>query len=128
MFTTQVIKGGGKNYSVLIKGRIVLDMAPEVIIDLEKIDPKVTDWRGIRLDSALWLIEEKMGLRLWWDKGEDLILPAESRNSVRFDEGIPSPRVADGWEKKIWMSVFNFNLPPVSPAKHFMLLIDFDKQ
>lgn len=128
----QTIKEGEKNFSVLIKGMTTDDFSPVPIIDLKGFRPPTSGWKGIRLDSAVWAIQEKLGLYLWWEKGKketDLILPLESRNGMRFDEGIPSPRVtADGgWGKQIWLSSFNTNIAPAG-QKSFVLLLDFDKQ
>ena len=99
------------------------------ILELDKLEPPREGWKGLRLDSAVWAIQEKMGLYLWWEdpKGEEaLVLPMESRNSVRFDEGIPSPRVENGWAGKMYLSSFRCEDGPL--PKGFFVLLDFDKQ
>ena len=126
----QTIKEGEKNFSVMVKGftRDVFKRVP--IIEIEKFKPPTSGWKGVRLDSIAWAIQEKMGMYLWWeddDKETSLILPLESRNGMRYDEGIPSPRIDKGWTKRIWLSSFNTNIAPMG-IKSFFLLLDFDKQ
>lgn len=126
----QMIKEGEKNFSVMIKGFCKEDFSSVPVIDIEKLKPPTSGWKGVRLDSAVWAIQEKMGLYLWWEKEvteDTFLLPLESRNGMRFDEGIPSPRVKDGWGKKIWLSGFNVNIAPAG-VKSFFILLDFDKQ
>jgi hypothetical protein len=125
----EVIKDGEKNHSFMVKGIIIPDAdvvkAPQIVLDLDKISPPSLGWKGLRLDSALWIVQEKMLLKLFWEKQQDevnLIFPMESRNSVRFDEGMRSPRVTH-WEKKIWMRAVGVDAP-----KAFMFILDFDKQ
>lgn len=130
-FESQVIKDGAKNFSLMVKGIVTHNFVITPIIDLDKVQSPRENWKGLRLDSAIWLIEEKMGLHLWWESEQtekSLIFPMESRNSVRFDEGIPSPRVADGWSKKLYLSSYNVDLPPLQSTKSFFILLDFDKQ
>ena len=126
----QTIKEGEKNFSVTVKGFVRDDFKRVPIIDVEKFKPPTSGWKGVRLDSVAWAIQEKMGMYLWWeddDKETSLILPLESRNGMRYDEGIPSPRIKDGWTKKIWLSSFNTHIAPAG-LKSFFLLLDFDKQ
>lgn len=128
----QTIKEGEKNFSVLIKGMTTEDFPCVPIIDLKSFRPPTSGWKGIRLDSAAWAIQEKLGLYLWWEserKETNLILPLESRNFMRFDEGIPSPRILEsgGWGRRIFLSSFNTNIPPLG-TKSFFILLDFDKQ
>jgi len=125
----QLIKEGPKNLSVLVRGITKKDFTPVPILELDKLEPPREGWKGLRLDSAVWAIQEKMGLYLWWEdpKGEEaLVLPMESRNSVRFDEGIPSPRVENGWAGKMYLSSFRCEDGPL--PKGFFVLLDFDKQ
>jgi hypothetical protein len=127
----QLIKDGEKNFSVLVRGWVEKDFNPVPIINIEKLVKPTAGWKGVRLDSVVWAIQEKMGFHLWWEneyKEENLILPLESRNAMRFDEGIPSPRVAQGWKKTIWLSSFKTLSQDPDLAKHFFILLDFDKQ
>jgi hypothetical protein len=127
----QTIKDGPKNVSVTVKGFCGGNFSPALILDITKLAAPTVGWKGLRLDSAVWAIQEKMGLYLWWgDKGDSeslLVLPMESRNAMRFDEGIPSPRISDGWEGKVYLSNFKFATVGEKFAAFFVLL-DFDKQ
>jgi hypothetical protein len=124
----QVVKDGQKNFSILIKGLVRGDFEATPIINTAKIQAPNQGWKGLRLDSALWLVQEKMGLYLWWRKPEgeeDLALVMESRNGLRFDEGLPSPRVEKGWDGLMYLSSFNHQ---GGGPKGFVVLLDFDKQ
>ena|SRR5215468_10508271 len=126
---TQIMKDGQKNFSVFIKGITKGDFSPTPILDISKISAPATGWKGLRLDAAVWAIQEKMGMNLWWNNPEsetDLVFPLESRNSMRLDEGIPSPRIADGWRGILYLS--SFRTLEVPGPKTFFILLDFDKQ
>ena len=126
----QIIKDGAKNVSILVKGVLEENLKMTPIIDLEKLQMPSQGWKGLRLDSAVWAIQEKMGFHLWWDeccKEEHLVLPMESRNAMRFDEGIPSPRVEAGWKGVIYLSSFRQD-DPQGFRKWYFILLDFDKQ
>jgi hypothetical protein len=127
--TVQLIKGGAKNHSILVKGFVRSDFTSTEILDMSDAI-KSSGLKGLRLDSAVWAIQEKMGLYLWWEKEhteENLALVMESRNGMRFDEGLPSPRVDDGWKGKLYLSSFKHQTTGIGPAA-FVLLLDFDKQ
>jgi len=126
----QILKDTEKNLSLIVRGFARSNFGPELILDLEKARAPREGWKGVRLETIVWLIEEKMGLYLLWgDEIGHVAIPMESRNSLRFDEGYPSPRVADGWKKKLYISSFNFTKDnPSSQLKSFFLLIDLDKQ
>jgi hypothetical protein len=121
----QVIKDGPKNLSVLVRGLIRRDFKPTPIVELDKLTAPREGWKGLRLDSAVWAIQEKMGLYLWWEDGDGFVLPMESRNAMRFDEGISSPRIENGWKGKVWLSSFKCD---ESRIMGFFVLLDFDKQ
>lgn len=126
---TKIIRDGQKNCSILVKGFVKEDFDPTPILDVSKLERPREGWKGLRLDSAVWAIQEKMGLHLWWSKPEgvdDLILPMESRNSIRLDEGLPSPRMNEGWRGIMYLSSFRAGDPP--GLKSFMFILDFDKQ
>lgn len=126
----QTIKDGEKNVSILVKGFTDTDFSPLDILDLEKVKSPSAGWKGIRLDSITWVLQEKMTMFLRWENdGEEssLLLPLESRNSMRFDEGIPSPRIEKGWTKRVWLSAINVK-SPAAGFKAFFILLDFDKQ
>ena len=129
----QILREGGKNLSLLAKGFATEDFGPDLLFDLTKLTPPREGWKGLRLDSAAWLIQEKMGLYLWWSaqaREEDLALVMESRNGLRLDEGIPTPRFGEEWAGKMFLSSFRTQDPPCSDRapKTFILLLEFDKQ
>lgn len=115
------LKDGNKNVTIRLTGVMKSDFQPTELLDISTLkgNPK-----GLRFDSAFFAIQEKMGILLWWRNGEDLIVPLESRGTFRFDSPINSPSLESGWEGKIWYSSFN----TLGQEKHFMLLLDFDKQ
>ena len=126
----QIIKEGEKNFSILVKGMVHADFLAVPILDLAKVKPPREGWKGLRLDSAVWAIQEKLGLYLWWDKpdGEKtLALVMESRNGLRYDEGILSPRKQDGWNGILYLSSFNCD-SPAKGVKAYSVVLDFDKQ
>ena len=126
----QTIKDGEKNLSIVIKGFCKGDFPTTLALDIKDYKEPPGGWHGLRLDSAIWAIQEKMGLYLWWgdqDSEKSLILPMESRNGMRFDEGIPSPRLKDGWKGQILLSNFKFETVNM-PFAAFFILLDFDKQ
>lgn len=124
-----IVRDGQKNCSILVKGFVDVDFDPTPFLDISKLERPREGWKGLRLDSAVWVVQEKMGLHLWWGKPEgedDLVMPMESRNSVRLDEGLPSPRVEKGWRGILYLSSFRAN--EMSGPKSFMFILDFDKQ
>jgi hypothetical protein len=99
-----------RNFTFQVTGVLTEEM-PLTPIDL--------GMANLRLASLVWIVQEKLGLYLWWDDNTD-ILPMESRNTVRFDASIPAP---EKWDGRIWLSSFGF----VKPKKTFFLVMDFDK-
>lgn len=80
-----------------------------------------TEQPSLKLAAATWLIEEKMGLLLSWDSaGNQVLFPAESRNSVKFDPGMPSPK---DWDGTLYGSYFNRTKDRMS----FLLMLDFNR-
>ena len=76
--------------------------------------------RNLKLTSVLFLIQEKAGLSLWWDKeGQNLVLPLESRGAFKFENGLKAP---EQWGGKLWMTPFK-----VDEDKSILLLLEFDK-
>lgn len=76
----------------------------------------------MRLESVVWVIQEKLGVELYWDQDRPLWI-MESRNSMRFDRGIPSPK---DWGGSMWIRTVGFN-NPVTETKLFFFVLDFDK-
>jgi hypothetical protein len=106
------VAGGQRNHTYQITGVVTSELMLTPI-DLGPIE------RPLKLASLSWLIQEKMGMYLWWDK-ETILLPMESRNTIKFDTSMKSP---ENWDGKMWISGFGF----VPPKKVFFLILDFDK-
>jgi hypothetical protein len=125
---SRTLGDGARNVQVLVTGVLERDCEPTAILDLDTL--KATP--AVKVTSALWIVQEKMGLRLWWGTSEELtpenlIFIAESRNAVRFQDGLASPRNTDKWDRKIWMAGYGFDSTLCTP-KCFTLLLDLDKQ
>lgn len=101
----------------------VSDSEPVVILDLDKLKDSP---KSIRIDAFWWLIEEKMGLRLWWCKG-NLLIPMESRNSIRFDTPLAArDYVSDKWERKLYVSTHDVG-SNTTKQKYFAFGLDMEK-
>lgn len=83
------------------------------------IEIKLSD-KGLKLSSLVWLIEEKMGLYLVKNR-EEVWIPMESRNSIRFDHGLPVE------EDTLWLVPFSNNDLGAKADRSFFLVMDFDK-
>lgn len=107
----------GKNVVVQVTAVISADLSMEPIY-------RVTEAKGIKIDGILWLVQEKMGLLLWWGK-DDFLLPLESRGANTFSGGIHK-RIDDTWDGQIFISTFGFKSNDLKP-KHFFLSLDMDR-
>lgn len=92
-------------------------------LDLEDISADAQQHRPstLQFGSALWTLQEKLGLRIWMsreNKVENLLLLMESRNSLRLDRALQ----LDDWAGKLYLEPFNVNEP-----KWFWFQLDFDK-
>lgn len=76
----------------------------------------------VKMASALWILQEKLTLLLWWDL-EHLIFPMESRGAFKFERDLEPPKE---WDGTLRMSVLNSQKPDDSP-KHVRIILDFDK-
>jgi hypothetical protein len=123
-FKTKLTAAGQRNVSAQISG-ILKVPAYKTVGSTKVVEDKVFklvqfEQHGLKMTSIVFLVQEKAGLRLWWnEKREDLILPAESRGAFRFDIGLRPP---DNWDGAIWASPFK-----VDETKGFLLLLDFDR-
>lgn len=125
----RVLKDGQRNCSVLVKGFVTADFDPTPVLDIKRLETPREGWKGLRIDSVVWVVQEKMGLHLWWqfpEGEEDLIWTMESRNSARFDDGVPSPRVEKGWGGILHLS--SFRVAEGTVPKGYMVILDLDKQ
>lgn len=124
--TTRTLGDSSKNCRVNVSGWVasdILDDKPVVVLDINKLrdSPK-----SMRIDSIWWLIEEKMGLRLWWKVGY-FLLPMESRNSIRFDAPLLSRDFAPPeWDGKLWMSTHDVG-SNTTKSKYFTFGLDMEK-
>jgi hypothetical protein len=107
------LAGGQRNVTYRIRGFVInsdILMAP---IEMSK---------GLKMTSALWIIQEKLCLHLWWDKN-DRLLPMESRNAARFDQAIKPP---EGWNGTMYLTSQNWDQPNLV-GKAFFIVLDFDR-
>lgn len=121
---TQLLGDASKNVALWARGRV----APNElgVVELFRLDQFGPDARGKRprtllLASALWTLQEKLGLYVWTSrerKPEHLLLIMESRNFIRFDKEI----VLEKWEGTLYLEPFNVN-----ETKLFWFQLDFDK-
>jgi len=102
---------GQRNVTFNIWGTISLSDAP-IEVDLGV--------KGLKLSSLVWLIEEKMGLHICQKSGE-MWIPMESRNSVRFDHGLPVE------DDVLYLHPFSNNDLGGRLTRSFFLVMDFDK-
>jgi hypothetical protein len=112
----QALADAGRNYTVRVVG-IVSEPLQECVL---------THNGRLRVARAVWLIQEKMGLTLWWGQertAENLMLVMESRNSVAYSPALQPP---EAWDGKIWLRNFGIERVPEPPA-HFTFTLDFDR-
>jgi hypothetical protein len=106
---------GNRNLTVHVRGLISEPM--------EEFSVKLVEGgRRPKIASLYWLVQEKLGLYFRWSK-EELPIPMESRNGIRFDPGLLAP---EQWDGTVYLSTFNWDLPPVTDSKAFLLVLDFD--
>lgn len=94
-----------------------------VLLDTKSltVDPHGKTLRTLSLVSALWTLQEKLGLYVWTSqerKPESLLLIMESRNFIRFDRDMP----LDGWKGKLYLEPFG-----AVDTKWFWFQLEFDK-
>lgn len=113
-FSTRVLQGGGhsKNFTLEITGSLADEYPPTAAHKFEGD-------RLVKLSSAVWCIEEKAGLRLYWGECKRLIVPMESRSAVRYDVDLPSP---PDWDRTIWLAVRK-----VTEIHMFSIILDFNQ-
>ena len=107
----------GRNVTLQIQGYLTEGDLPPTKIECPEVSLKLT--------SMVWLVQEKLGLYLRWNK-DGYPIPLESRNSVRLDSPIASP--AD-WDGKLWLESYNLiGVPGERPKRAaFFLTLDFDR-
>jgi len=124
-FSTIILSDSSKNLKALVRGFFTSDLnEPTCVLDLDKLKETPAH---IRVDSLWWLIEEKMGLRLWWDNGQ-LLIPMESRNSMRFDYPLSSRELTSGkWSRKLYLTCHSVE-SGITKQKYFTFGLDAEKQ
>jgi hypothetical protein len=101
---------GQRNVTFRVSGTVMLsDRAIEL----------PTKHTKLKLTSLAWLIEEKMGFYLSWDQNS-VLMPLESRSTIRLDQAIPCP---DNWQGSLWLRPFNISKPKMA----FFIILDLDK-
>lgn len=126
-FSTLVLADSDKNVKIHVRGfftETLQDKDAAVVLDLDKL---IGQPKGLRIDSFWWLLEEKMGLRLWWSPGK-LLIPMESRNGFRPDTPFSSAVLAsDKWERKLYLSSHSVE-SGLTKIKYFSFGFDAEKQ
>lgn len=120
---TQTLGDASKNVALWVRGEVLPE---DSMVELFRLDQFAADARGKRprtvmLVSALWTLEEKLGLRIWTNKDrrpEHLLLLMESRNFIRFDREMPLEK----WEGTLYLDPYN-----VPDPKWFSFQLEFDK-
>ena len=136
-FKVALPENGKRNARIVVTGVIECNLGPHEVISLDTLDCEKA-----KIESAVWIIQEKLGIVLWWGVGEpptgvtpeapditekNLVFVMESRNGIRFDHGLDSPRSIEKWDRKLWLQTFGFTSNAESP-KYFTFTLDFDKQ
>jgi hypothetical protein len=110
---TKQVAGGGRNVTYQIRGIVTEGDFPLTEIKVGK---------GLKLSSAVWVVQEKMGIQMWWIPTEPLLV-MESRNSVRFETSLAPP---EEWSGSLYINGFGFAGPPAH-MKLFTIVLDFDR-
>ena len=119
IFKVNKVHGGGKNLVYVISGIVDKEDEYKAHCLISELD------RTIKLASVAFLVQEKMGLQLWWDEAlTEPMLPVESRGAFRFD-GVRPPL---DWKCQIWMRPFKVCISEDDyPTKMFVMSLDFDR-
>ena len=120
---THLDADGAKNVTVRVRGQFVRHESV-LFFDRGKLR-KDMPFRDLLLSSALWTVNEKLGLFIWSDEtrrnAEDLVLLMESRNAVQFEREIGFPAE---WDGKLWLEPFNLQ---AATNGWFMFFLELDK-
>lgn len=122
MLKAKQVIGGRRNVTLHITGMLAegdLQLTP---LDL---DPDRRMEQGAveraKLANLLWIVQEKLVVLPYWtaDGTDDLIMPMESRNSVRLDPAMAAPK---RWDGKLWFETLGWR----EPEMWFFIALDFD--
>lgn len=123
----QFLGDASKNCTAWVRGYVVPEDQGKLaeFLNLEDIASAATGRRPrtLQLASALWTLQEKLGLYIWTDSVSDnkldkLLLIMESRNFLRLERDIQ----LENWKGKLYLEPFN-----VTEPKFFWFQLDFDK-
>jgi hypothetical protein len=120
IFKANKVHGGQKNIVYVLSGLVNKEDEGKAVCLVSELD------RAVKLASVAFLVQEKMGLQLWWDEAlTEPMLPVESRGAFRFDGVRPPP----DWAGQIWVKPFKVDMPgePRVFPKMFVLSLDFDR-
>jgi len=118
IFAVQTLADAQRNYTVRLVGHLTSDIARMPCLELPE------GRRRISLDRASWLIQEKMGLALYWTQHDaSLLLVMESRNAMSCAPELQPP---PEWDGRLWLESFGFARVPDPPAR-FTVTLDFDR-
>ena len=117
---TRILGSGARNHSLVVKGILDSDIVePQpIMVWTQEFKPKIVQLH--------WIVQEKMGLRLWWEEDEGIessFITMESRNVFKPPVAVVPP---DGWGNRLFLTSFGIDSNPYVP-KHFWLAIDIDK-
>lgn len=108
------VHGGHRNSTWVFSGSVDKEDEGKVCSLVSGLDS------AVKLASVAFLVQEKMGFQLWWDKDlTEPLLPVESRGAFRFD-GVRPP---GAWKGEIFAVPFKVD----EDRKMFVLSLDFDR-
>ena len=118
----EITANARRNLAIVVSGALDAELQLTNLLDGVTIEFERPE-HSMKLTDAVWVIQEKMGFALFWDKEENYpIMPMESRNSLRLDTGWKSPKE---WTEGLWIKSFGFETGP--KPKHFVFNLGFDK-
>lgn len=127
LFDVRFLGDASKNLMVWVRGEVRPggEGKHTEFLDLHQVavDAQGREARTLILCSALWTLQEKLGIYIWTEpeaqrRPEKLLLLMESRNYIRSERGI----ILDPWQGKLYMEFFN-----VTEPKWFWFQLEFDK-
>ena len=119
MIDKEIVTNGAKGTILRVSGVIDKAQPAQDLFTFEELNSPT----GLRLDSVVFALQEKMGVILWWKtpEGGILMMPLESRGRLDWEAvgALQSPNGASG----IMMSTFKVDEPKV-----FTFIMDFTKR
>lgn len=121
----RILHEGAKHAAVELSGSVSGNSAISVfgLKDLSH-SPK-----SVRLDSVTFSFQDKLGVLLKW--GNQVIIPLDGRGKLDFSSegGLRPPPETEHWtwDGMVVAEFFNFEEPPKSKLKHFLILLELEK-